>query len=839
MGVAVYGQVAPKSDSIAAQDSAVSDSLKPKKNSSAITSTIFYKAEDSVYIDLTTHKARLYNKSELKYGQVELTADQIQVDFDKQEVQAEPGKDSLGNDIGIPHFKDPTQEFDSKEILYNFKSGRGLIRQVVTKENDMYVHGSTVKKMEDNVTYIKNARFTACELEHPHFDIRTTRAKIIPGDKIVTGGTMLFIEDVPTPLALPFALFPNTTSRRSGIIIPAYGESKSQGFYLKDGGFFWAVNDYISSTTRGSIYTYGDWDLRQNFDYAKRYKFSGNFGVMYSLYQTGEKGTETYSEQRGLQLVWSHRQDPKANPRGTFSANVNFQNSSSTQHSYDPNQYLNNTTTSSIAYSTKLGKRFNLNVTANESYSTQTRKIDMLLPSLALSMQTLYPLERKTRSGDKRWYESVSLSYNMKAQNKISAQDSLFFTQETFDNMQNGLQHSLGTGVNIPVMRFFTWNHNISYTERWYLKTYEKSINDTTNQVVTTPVDGFSAGRDFGYSTSLGTTLYGLAQFKEGLFRGIRHTMNPSLGFSYVPDFTTDFWNYYKTFTDTNGNVFSYSKYDGTVYGGPPRGKSGSIGFSIGNTLEIKVRNKKDSVTGTRKIKLLEAFNLGTSYNLFADSLNLAPLSLSARTTLPLGIVLNYAASFDFYMRDTLGRRYNKFRLIEEGRLFQRDNSTWSFNIGWNYAAKPRTKSNTSSINPDENEEQYISPFANNLPLLGEHPDFSIPWSIGVNYTFNYRSTFDYKRLTFNDKLTQTLGVNGKISLTDKWQIGYMTGYDFEAKKMSYTHIDISRDLHCWEMSFAWTPFGYSQNWSFRIAIKTNMLKDTLKYDKDKTQRGR
>jgi hypothetical protein len=818
------------------------------------------------------NRAYLYENAQINYKNIQLTAARIEMDFKKQEVSAFPEYDSLGQEVGVPHFDDQKQVFDAKEMVYNFQTQKARIKNVITKENEMFVHGDVVKKLPDDVAFIKRARFTTCDLEHPHFNIVALRAKIIPGDKVVTGGAMLFLNGVPTPLALPFALFPNTEKHKSGIIIPAYGESQSQGFFLREGGFYWSINDYLDWRITGDIYTRGEWNIRNSVQYVKRYKYSGSFNLTNGMVPSGEKDTPGYGQTRSIRLGWTHAQDPKANQNSTFTANVNYFNSASQQYSTAIADHFNTTSNSNIAYQVRIANRFNISTTANMDYNMTTGNINATLPSLNFSMNPIYPFQPKVRKGAQKWYESFKINYSMNANNQATGHDSIFWTNKIFEDMRSGVKHNIPMEMNIKLFKGkLNWGHSLRYTEQWHFKASRKGLdtvitpqynasnefvkNDTSISVAVLDREyGFFSTRDFGYSTSLSTTLYGLLQFKRGLFRAFRHVMTPSVSFSLSPDFVTPegfgHMSGYRYYEDRNGEMQRYNLYDGSPAGFSAQQRSGSIGFSLGNNLEMKIRDRKDTVTGTRKVKLIQSLSLSTSYNLAADSLNWAPISVSATIPLVKNLQLNFRSSFSLYAKDSVTtnnttRYYTVNRYIWETdkKFLLRENTSVNTSLSWQFGSKEKSA--------DDEKTSVLT--SQNTEIFGQPSAFDVKWSLSFSYNIGYNSNYDPRYYNLNiwgypittdpyyseysHRITQNFSFNGNLQLTSKWNITFNSGFDFLTKKMAQTSFNISRDLHCWDLSFTWSPFGMYKEWSFNIRLKPGMLSDVLKYDKKKSFR--
>ena len=513
----------------------------------AIDHVIKYKAKDSVAMDLDTRRAYLYTDGSIDYDSMLLRADHVEVDFDAQTLHAHGTADTADNVIGRPYFQQDGTEYHADTITFNYDTKKGIIQGVITQEGDGFLHGQKVKKINDSVMYLSGGSYTTCNYAHPHFALNFTKSKLITGNKIVTGPAWLSIEDVPTPVALPFAFFPITKSRTSGVLIPSYGWQNYRGYYLRDGGYYFALGDNWDLSLLGDIYTNLSWALEAKSNYYKRYKYKGAFDARYGITYEGIRGdTNTFNAFTDFKFTWRHDQDPKANPYSRFSANVNLQSRNYNRNTSNRNDYFNSTTTSSISYSTKMGSYLNLTLSARESYNTQTGMMNIKLPSLSLSSITIYPLRRSNPVGGYRWYENISLSYVLNAENNINTGDSELFTRQTLDRMQYGIQQSIPISSTLKVLKFFTWTNSLTYNERWHWSTIRKSFDAATNSVVTDTVSGFRTNRDFNFNSSLSTRIYGMFQFKHGPMKALRHVINPSFSFSYHPDFGAESLGWWK-----------------------------------------------------------------------------------------------------------------------------------------------------------------------------------------------------------------------------------------------------------------------------------------------------
>lgn len=814
------------------------------KKKSDLEAKVTYKAMDSLRFSVRSKKVFLFNESEVNYQKTNLTAGFIQMDFATNNVFARGTKDSLGVESGTPEFKDGDQSFKARTINYNFKTRKGLIQRVKTQDGEGFLHGERVKKMPDESINLQAGGYTTCNLDHPHFAFRFNKAKVIPDNKIVTGPTYLTIEDVPTILFLPFGLFPNKKNQKSGIIIPTYGESASRGFYLENGGYYWAINDYLDLQVTGDIYTRGSWSIEPTMRYANRYKYNGSFALALARNITGEEGDPGYSNRRDFSVRWNHSQDPKARPNSSFSANVNIVSSKFNQ--YNPasfEDYLSSTFQSGVAYQTNFNGKYFLSINSNYTQNTRDNSVSLTLPQVSLTANRFTPFRRKETVGQLRWYENITVNYSMNAENRINTYDTLLFTKQSLKDMNYGIRHAIPISSTIKVLKYFNLTNSINYNERWYFQSIRKNwTNDTlitatdtiAGYVHTDTLYGFNAARDFSFSSSLNTRIYGMYNLRIGPILAIRHVVNPSISFSYNPDFSSDFWGYYKPYQkDAAGTMADYSIFEGLIYGSPTKGRSGRLGFSISNNLEMKVRNRNDTITGSKKIVLIENLSLSTSYDFARDSLRWSKVMLSGRTTLFNNLNITYASTWDPYILDSTGKRnLNKFEWDVNRRLLRHDNTSWYFAMNWDW--KSTTKKKNTNPSPLADDPEYMHSLAN----PDNYVDFNVPWNLGVSYNLRYTALHNYQGYVHDveRKLLQTIQVRGGFSLTPKWKFTFNSGYDMESKKVSLTNISIYRDLHCWEMRFNWVPLGGLKSWNFQINVKSSVLQD-LKLTKKKDWR--
>ena len=785
--------------------------VKDSTNKTFINDDILYDASDSMHFDIVNKKVFLYGDAFIKYENTEIKADFIEIDWTKNQIFAKGRIDSSRKMSGYPHFKEGTKTFKAKEMTYNYKSKKGIIKELVTKEGEAFIHGKKVKKSRSEVMYLKKGEYTTCNAEKPHFSIRANRIKVIPGKKIVSGPAYLTVFNVPTPLFLPFGFFPNSSKESSGILIPSYGESANLGFFLKDGGYYFVLNKQMDLSVKGDIYTKGSWATRSLLRYKKRYKYNGNLNLSYGRMINSEKDLTNYSLKKDFFIKWTHKQDPKANPSLLFSANVNA--GSSTYHknnSYNANDYLSNTFTSSISLNKKWeGTPFNLSTTLNHNQNTNTKIVNLTLPAVTFSMNRIFPFKRK-KVGKTNWYDKIGVSYSMNTKNEISITDSLLFKSDALSKYRIGMKHSIPISTSVKLLKYFTFSPRFNLTERWYLTQIEKSWDGSS--IVTDTLHKFTRAHDYSMSASLNTKLYGIAQFKKGKIAAFRHVLTPNISFSYRPDFSKENFGYYKTIqSDTLGNTQTYSVMQNGIYGSPGSSKSGNINFSLGNLIDMKVRSKKDTTKTLKKVTLLQSMGISSSYNIFVDSLNLSTINLNARTKL-LGLLdVTFSSRYDPYIINSSGKRMNQFE-IKNGRLarFTNANAALGLNISESFFNK-KTE--------DEKEQEKK-----------EDDFYKIPWNLNMNYTIAYNKN---NQASSEVTPTQSLNFSGNIKITPKWKIGFRSGYDFKEKELTYSSVDVYRDLHCWELLFHWIPIGFHKSYTLTIRVKASVLKD-LKLEKKK-----
>lgn len=856
-------------DSLAA-DTASVDTISPKgKKEQALDAPVIYECNDSIVFTNGGY-AYLYGKGKVNYEQIELTADVITMNMDSSTVYATGVVDTAGVMQGKPVFKDGSTPYESQIMRYNFKTKKGFINNVVTQQGEGYVTSNDAKKDANDILYMQNGRYTTCDNhEHPHFYLALTKAKVRPKKNVVFGPAYMVIEDVPLPLAIPFGFFPFSSKYSSGFIMPTYGDEMNRGFYLRDGGYYFAISDMMDLALRGEIFTKGSWGVSAQSNYNKRYKFSGNVNFSYLVTKTGDKNMPDYSESKDFKIAWTHRQDAKANPNSTFSASVNFATSSYERSNldsyYDPNLYAQNTKTSSVSYSrTFADAGVTVSGTFNIAQTMRDSSISVTLPSLNISMSKKFPFRRKKRVGKERWYEKISIGYTGQLDNSIDTKDNLLFKSNLIKDWENGMRHNIPISATFQLFKYINVTPSFNYTSRWYTRKIKKDYDPAQQDVVVTDTTyGFYRVYDYNASLSLNTKLYGFYQPWKKLFgdkiQMIRHVLTPSVSFSAAPDFGKKRYGYYKTvtYTDPDGEVRTeeYSPYEGSMFSYPGRGRQGSVTFSLANNLEMKVKSDRDS-TGVRKISLIDDLSASMSYNFAAATRPWSDLSMNLRMKLTKNYTLNLNTSFATYAYEfdkETGRvvvgdrtewsygRFGRFQGMGTSFSYTFNNETWKkwFGSGEDEESNAGENQdgageNTERASRKEGEKQKAALDADGYMA------FKMPWSLSLSYSFNLRENtygmdpnrINKKTMRYPYEIVHTLSASGNLKIANRWNMSFSTSYDFDAHKIAQTTLTITRDLHCFTMSCSVTPFGLWKSYNFSIRANSSMLADALKWDK-------
>lgn len=842
-------------------DTVAKDSLSAKPKKQALDAPVAYEATDSIVFTRGGF-AHLYGKGKVNYQKIELTSEVITMNMDSSTVFARGVVDSLGVANGTPVFKDGDTPYESNSIHYNFKSKRGYIKDVKTKQNEGYVFSYNAKKSSGDELYMEDGRYTTCDNEaHPHFYLQLTRAKVKPKKNVVFGPAYLVVEDVALPLAIPFGFFPFTSSYSSGFIMPTYGDELNRGFYLRDGGYYFALSDYMDLKLTGEIFTKGSWGLGATTNYNKRYKYSGSLSANYQVTKTGDKNMPDYSASKDFKINWSHRQDSKASPNSTFSASVNFATSSFEKTNlgayYDPSMYSQNTKTSSVSYSRNFpDQKLTLSSTFNIAQRTKDSTLAVTLPDLTLSMSRIFPFKRKKAVGEERWYEKISMSYNGQLRNSITTKEDKFFKSSLIKDWQNAANHSIPISATFTLFKYINVTPSFNYTERWYSYKVNQSWDKNLQVAKRDTTYGFNRVYNYNMSLGISTKLYGFYKPMKAIFgdkvQAIRHVITPTISLSAQPDFGARNYGYWDSYvyTDSNGEVRmkEYSPYEGALFGVPGKGKQGNVSFDVSNNLEMKIKSDRDS-TGYKKKSLIDELGASMSYNMAAATRPWSDLSMRLRMKLSQRYTLNLSTSFATYAYefDKDGKvyvgdrtewsygRFGRFQGCGSSFSYTFDNNTWKKWFGKDEekkSDKDKPKGETDTTD-ETGEQKEVKEKKAEVDTDGYLP-FKMPWSFNISYSFNVRENttakINEKNMRYPFKLTHTLSGGGNVKISNKWAFTFQGSYDFDAKQIAQTTCNITRDLHCWSMTCSLNPFGRWRSYNFTIRANSSMLQD-LKWE--------
>ena len=866
----------------AIDDSLALDSIN-KRRKNGIDSPVEYSAEDSLTYEAASGLAHLYGDSKVKYQNMDLQSDKIYMSLDSSLVHATGSMDTTKNElVGTPIFKMGNDEYQSDTMAFNFKTKKGLISSVYTQQEEGFLTSELSKRGADGEMFLRHGRYTTCDDPHPDFYLAMSRAKVRPGKDVVFGPTYLVVADVPLPLAIPYGFFPFTKSYSSGLIMPTYGDETERGFYLRDGGYYFAINDKMDLKLIGEIYTKGSWGISAASNYRKRYRYSGSFLASYQNTINGEKNMPDYTKQTSFKVVWSHRQDAKANPFSQLSANVNFATSSYERNNltsmYNPQTLTQSTRTSSVSWSTTFSSiGMTLSTTTNLNQNMRDSTISLTLPDLNISIARFYPFKRKKRAGDERWYEKISMQYTGQMKNEISTKEDKLMHSSLTKDWKNGMQHNIPISGNFTLFGYLNLNPSFNFIDRTYFSKVHKQWNAATQREVTDTLTGFYNVYNWNFSIGASTKLYGMWIPNRKIFgdkiNAIRHVITPTVSFSYAPDFSASRYGYYDYYqkTDADGKVtmVEYSPYQIGPYGVPGKGKTGSISMDLSQNLEMKVKSDDDS-TGFKKISLIDEFRMSMSYNMAADIRPWSDLSTSLRLKLSKNYTLNLNAVFASYVyeADSVGAvpRVSEHKTYwGMGKLgrFQGISQNLSYTISNEKIANFFKRLRGEKVdkkerkNDDNEDDEWDDTLESNVDKDMEkakhganrkgsgskaetdedgYMAFQMPWSLSIGYGVTMRedqtlSKFNYNTMRYPYKFSQNLNVSGNLRISDGWNISFSSGYDFDNKKISMTTASLNRDLHCFNMSCSVVLAPYtSYNFSFRCNAST--LTDALKYDK-------
>lgn len=845
-------------------DSLAADTTKKKE---PLDAPVIYEASDSIVFTKEGY-AHLYGEGKVNYQNIELTSAVITMNMDSSTVYATGVTDTAGVETGSPIFKDGETPYESKIMRYNFKTKKGFINSIVTQQGEGYVTSEEGKKGANDEIYMRHGKYTTCDNhEHPHFYLKLSMAKVRPKKNVVFGPAQLVVEDVPLPIAVPFGFFPFNSSYSSGFIMPTYGDEMNRGFYLRDGGYYFAISDQMDLKVLGEIFTKGSWGLSAASNYNKRYKFSGSFNASYLVTKTGEKNMPDYSVSKDFRIQWSHRQDAKANPNSSFSASVNFATSSYDRSSlsslYNPQQYSQNTKASSVSYSRNFPEiGLNISGAFNITQNTRDSSLSMTLPDVNISLNRIYPFKRKKSAGDERWYEKISLQYTGSITNSISTKDNLLF-KTPLTQWENGMQHKIPVSATFNLFKYINIVPSFNYTERWYLRKVKQSYDaspTSRDHVKRDTINGFNRLYDYNLSLQMNTKLYGMYKplFMKSKELQIRHVFTPTVSYTYTPDFGKSRYGYYDTYTytDEDGEVrtVEYSPYEGAVYGYPGKNMSQNISFSIDNNIEMKMKSDKDT-TGYKKISLIDQLGASLSYDV--ANKKWSDLSMNLRLKLTKSYTFNMNASFATYAYqfDENGNvvvgdrtewsygRFGRFQGYSGSFSYTLNNDTFKKLFGKKEEDEKNKDNKGKEENEDEETEEETEEQNNNSNMRkmekasvdsDGYLAFKLPWSVSLSYSYSIREDrskdINIKTMRYPYSLTHSLNVSGNFKIGSRWNMTYSTGYDFTSKEMSMTTLNITRDLHCFNMSCG-LVFGPFTSYNFSIRANSSMLTDALKWD--------
>lgn len=845
----------PPTDSIPAYtDSTGTDSLHvngPKLSKDSLDAPITYKAKDSIILVVPEKKFYFYGTANTKYKKTSLSAERMNYSQSTGIMEATTATDTSGNAYGRPQLEDAGQAFDSDTLRYNINTQRAKIYHTRSQYGEGYVHSEQTKRAPDNSIFGFRNGYTTCNLDTPHFQFRARKIKVIPDKLVISGPANLEIEGVPTPLFIPFAIFPITHGQSSGILVPGYVVNAQKGMGLENGGYYLGLGDNMDLTIRGDVYSYGSWSLTASPTYRKRYHYNGGMTLSFANTRFGDPSVKTeFSRSRDFRVTWNHSMDSKARPGVNFGASVNFGTSSyNTYNVYDYSTRVNNNIGSSITFSkTWQGKPYNFTAGLTHSQNLSTRDVSISFPAATFTVNTLYPFQPKEVIGRAKWYHKLGVSYTTTLANNVTFKDSVFGKSKMFDALQSGMKHSIPISFSIPVMKNFTLSPGISYSEYWYTKKTVRTWNDnkrvsidSVGGIDTAYQSGFFAARQASASISLSTALYGMYRFgKNSKIKAIRHVMRPTLSGTVAPDLAKNAY-YYLKYTRA-GDSSRQSYYTSSSVGVPSEGRTGSISFGLDNNLEMKVFSKKDtSANKEKKIKLLDGFGINGSYNFLLDSFKLSTFQIYARTNLFDKLNITASGTIDPYKVNARGRKEDKY-VWQEGKfsLGRLTSGTIAMSTSFQSSDK-KSKAKEQEIQNLENEQSTDAAFQAQQRQLaavrknpGEYVDFDIPWKLDLSYSLSYSKTIIPDSGGVVTSFNQYLSFNGDFSLTPKWKIGMNSGFDFINRQLAYTTIYISRDLHCWQMSINLIPIGTYRQFSITISPKSGILRD-LRINRSRT----
>lgn len=810
------------------------------KSESGLETVVTIVANDSSWNEVSKSIIHLYSGAKVKYQDFELAADYIRLDRNTNMLYASGIVDHTGKYVGRPVVLFPNETPKAVDsLLYNYKTQEGKTFGIMTEEDGGYIQARVLRKNLYDEMSIKDAMYSTCDLPfpHTHFGIAIPKG-LITSKQVIASWPHLVVQGIPFKfITVPFGFFPKTNKKQSGFLFPSFGDDVTRGFGLRDFGWYLTFNDYWDSELRGSFYSKGAWESSVRTNYMVNYKYSGGFNIRFASTPQGVEGSESYRRAKDFNVTWTHTQRQEANPGTSFSASVNFGTSSYFQNSgagstYNYNELTRNNMSSSISY----GKVFadgkvNFTSSATHRQDMSTGKVDLELPTFSLNVSTFNPFDSKDRVGEQKWYQRITVGYSLQGTNRLSTGDSTLFSKKTLGEFTNGFQHNIPVSLSLNAFKYFQFNTSVNYSERWYLQTIRNyranQINGYVNARDTVP--GFQRAYDYSFSSGLSTKIYGMYP-KVGKIEAIRHVVTPSVNFNYTPDFGDPKYGFYREWIDQYGRLSNYSIFEGAIFGGPGQGKQMGIGFSIDNNIEAKVRNTGDTSGNNmfKKVPILQGLTFSGNYNFARDSLKLSNINFSGRTSLfDKKINLNFNGTLDPYQIDNQGQQINKFA-IENGSLAR----LTQFGLSFDYTFNPEaSRSRSNNIDSMKNQMPNMTPEqAEALSRISRDPnafvDFNIPWNLAGSFSLQYFKRWDGVDRRMKGDYTATVNVHGDVNVTPKWKIQFNSGYDIKQREIAMTNFSIYRDLHCWDMSVGWVPFGRYKSYNITIRAKASVLQD-------------
>ncbi|MDQ3842616.1 MAG: LPS-assembly protein LptD [Bacteroidota bacterium] len=809
------------------------DTFSLKLSKDTLDAPVNYEAEDSAVVLVSDKKILLYGKTKTTHKDITLLAPKVEMDQQTNILTAVGEKDSTGATITRAHFEQGTNKFDLDTVVFNFKTQKGITKNAFTQQEEMFVQGETIKKINNSTFFVSRGRFTTCNLDEPHFAFRANKLKVINNKVAVSGPTHPEFEDVPIPIYLPFGYYPLSRGRHSGLLQPNFTVNEQFGLGLEGLGYYKVLNDYLDVTLRGNIYSYGGWSANITPTYRKRYRYQGSFNLNIQHTKFNFKGDPDYNLVKTFMINWNHSIDQRSRPGTNFSASVN---AGSTRHNQyipnNPNRNFQNQLSSSISYSkTWTGKPYNFTMSANHNQNNNSRLVNLILPDAGFTVNTIYPLQRKEIVGTQKWYEKIGIGYNGVVRNQLSFYDTgHIHLKDIIDTLQWGAQHRIPISLSLPPLGPFIVSPSISYEEKWLAQTFRRTWNNSAKKIDTAIRKGIFTDRQLSFGFGFNTSVYGTFNFHSKRLMAIRHVMRPSISFNYKPDLSKR--HHYTEQIDTLGTRYRFSEFDGTLFGGYPEGRFGGISFGVDNNLEMKWRSKKDTgAAAIKKVRLIDGFGFNSGYNFIADSFKLQPVQMYLRSTLFEKVNLTAQASLDPYQVNNRGFTVDRF-VWQDGRFSAGRLTSGSISLSTDFRSKPKDPKKEEQKSPVRQiddptlaaDQEQLMDYMRRNPA--EFVDFNIPWSVNLSFSMYFTRRFKQDYSGFETDFNANLTFNNSFSLTPKWNFSTNGYYDFQTMKLQTFTMSINREMHCWQMSIGVTPIGQYRYFNISISPKSSILQD-------------